>query len=34
LVLPLKHYRIRANPHVLQQSAYFIQTGEFYRDDI
>ena len=33
ITVPLKHYFLRANPYVLQQSAYFIQNGEFYRNE-
>jgi len=31
ITVPLKHYLMRSNRYVLQQSAYFIQNGQFYR---
>lgn len=33
ITVPLKHYFLRSNQYVLQQSAYFIQHGRFYRQE-
>lgn len=33
MIVPVKHYRIRGNDLVLNQAAYFLKHGRFYRHD-